>query len=166
MIILSITNVKAFMSQLLVKDTFDHFLLSEATITTYNTFQIDGLIHRDYYTEEQLAALSSQEYSLWQTVRPFCFSLVKGSRTPSYMKLIFQLPASITASLIDDNGLDFTPEDINGLFINIKYEHETLTCTTGSSLRIFTLDKSLDQAFEHYIRDLFVHCSIGFEDEV
>ena len=49
MIALHILDVKQFMSKLLLNDTFDHFLLSEAVITTYNTFHIDGRLQKDYY---------------------------------------------------------------------------------------------------------------------
>ena len=42
MIALQITSMKQFMSQLLAGDTFDVFLLEEATLTTAFTIQIDG----------------------------------------------------------------------------------------------------------------------------
>ena len=37
-----IQDVKSFMSHLLLSNTFDRFLLTEASITTFNTFFIDG----------------------------------------------------------------------------------------------------------------------------
>ena len=42
MIALKIINVKNFMAKLLTQDVFQNFLLEEASITTYNTFVIDG----------------------------------------------------------------------------------------------------------------------------
>ena len=39
---LSILNVKEFMNILLRTNTFDGFLLSEGSITTYMTFLLDG----------------------------------------------------------------------------------------------------------------------------
>ncbi len=49
MIALKITNVKQFMAKLLGGEDFDSFLLEEATISTYNTFMIDGHQNRDFY---------------------------------------------------------------------------------------------------------------------
>ena len=41
MLALKIISNKIFMNQLLVADTFDNFLLAEATISAANTYQID-----------------------------------------------------------------------------------------------------------------------------
>ena len=48
MIALQIKHVKDFMSQLLLQDAFDHFLLSEASVTTFASFSIDGRLHPDF----------------------------------------------------------------------------------------------------------------------
>ena len=53
MISLSIKDTKNFMSQLLVKNTFDTLYISEADIATTVTFSINGLINKDYYTQEE-----------------------------------------------------------------------------------------------------------------
>ena len=50
-------NIKSFMNSLLVGDTFDKFLLEEASITTFNTFTIDGHIQKDFYSEDELTTL-------------------------------------------------------------------------------------------------------------
>ena len=44
MISLTLTNVKSFMSHLLLKETFDNFSFIEGEIITFNTFRIDGNI--------------------------------------------------------------------------------------------------------------------------
>lgn len=44
-----ILDVKGFMGKLLLSSTFDAFLLSEATITTFNVFSIDGHFHPDFF---------------------------------------------------------------------------------------------------------------------
>lgn len=42
MLALKINDVKSFMNQLLIGDTFDSFSLVEASITTFSNFTIDG----------------------------------------------------------------------------------------------------------------------------
>ena len=68
MIALQIQDVKDFMGKLLLQHTFDAFLVVEGSITTYNTFHIDGRLHPDYYTAEEQEALktSLRSFSLWQ----------------------------------------------------------------------------------------------------
>lgn len=43
-----IKDIKNFMGRLLGSDSFDSFLLAEASITTYNTFIIDGHIEKAF----------------------------------------------------------------------------------------------------------------------
>ena len=45
-----ITERKNFMGRLLGSSVFDSFLLAEASITTYNTFLIDGRINKGFFT--------------------------------------------------------------------------------------------------------------------
>ena len=51
MISLRIKDTKVFMSQLLIKDTFDRMLLSEATIKTACSYTINGQINKEYYSD-------------------------------------------------------------------------------------------------------------------
>lgn len=50
MLALKINDVKSFMNQLLIGDTFDSFSLVEASITTFSNFTIDGKIHKIFLT--------------------------------------------------------------------------------------------------------------------
>ena len=49
MIILQITQLKNFMNTLLRLETFDRFPVSEASITTFTTFSIDGSLHTAFF---------------------------------------------------------------------------------------------------------------------
>ena len=47
MIALRISEIKLFMNQLLCTETFDHFLLQDATIQKDATYTIDGRLNPD-----------------------------------------------------------------------------------------------------------------------
>ena len=49
---LKIINVKEFMNTLLLSETFDHFMLSEASITTFATLILDGHSCTDFFSPE------------------------------------------------------------------------------------------------------------------
>lgn len=155
MISIEITDIKGFMSKLLLKDTYDRLLVSEITLATGNTYNISGKVNTSFYTREELDTLPSPDYSSWETFRPTCFSLIKGNKTPSFFKIIFLLPSDMVEELIGKNQLDYRLSDINALFINVKYQDGKLTCVTGTSLSLFTLDKSLEQAFDNFVSTLF-----------
>ena len=90
MLALKIMSTKNFMNHLLVTDTFDNFLLSEATISTANTYQIDGHINKEFYSSQDLDMVPPlpYEFSEWKDMKSLCFNLIKGKRTPLFFKII------------------------------------------------------------------------------
>lgn len=162
MIAITIKNMKNFMNKLLISDTFDRFQVSEASVTTFATFSVDGSLHPDFYgpaAAEELRATGRTQV-LWHDVKPFCFSIIKGKRTPLSFKFVLMLPADEIALLIAKSGLAIIPEDVFGLYLNCQYNGEAITLTTGTSLRIFTLDKSLDRAWDQMLEEFLVQQDI------
>lgn len=153
MITEKITDIKKFMSELLIKDTFNNFLVNEITITTFNTFHIDGFIKKDYYSNDEFQELNSPKLSFWKALKPICYEIIKGKKTPLSFKIILSLTKYDISYFITKNNIDIPLENIDGLYVNIKYENNELVCITGTSLKIFTLDKSLEKAFDKHISD-------------
>lgn len=91
MIALKITHIKQFMNRLLAGEDFDSFLLEEASISTYNTFTIDGRQNRSFYSTEEWEdkEIRPYDFSTWKTVRPICFDLIKGRHTPAAFHFVF-----------------------------------------------------------------------------
>ena len=115
MIALKLTNVKACMSHLLLMDTFDSFLLIEGEIMTFNTFKIDGFIQKNFYTSEELEQMGTlPEYAYWKQLREYCFSLIKGKKTPLGFRFVFSLSPKNIARLIEQNKLGLNADDIQG----------------------------------------------------
>lgn len=160
MIALSLTEVKECMSKLLLSETFDPFLFVEGEIMTYATFSMDGYLNKDFFEE---GSAPEREYALWKDVREYCFSLIKGKRTPLSFKFVLGLSESNIEKLIGQQGLDFEPEDVRGLYINLKYDGQKLQCVTGTAMNLFTLDKSLEQAWDVMVQKFFVQKEIAFE---
>lgn len=166
MISLTIRDTKAFMSHLLIKNTFDRFQLSEASLSTANTYTINGEVNRAFYTQEEFESLSDHRYSRWESIKPFCFQLIKGSKVPSAMKYIFVLPEERTEQLLKECDFTASLSDVSGLFLNIKYGEAGVTIVTGTALHIFTLDKTLEKAFDRYVKTFLEHSGISYEEEI
>lgn len=160
---LQIADIKSFMKNFLLTDAFDRFLLLEGTVTTFNTFRIDGTLQKSYYTQEEQELLTERSLSLWGEVRPFCLELIKGKKTPLSFRFTFQLSASNTARLLAQTGIQIPPEQVRGLLMNLKYDGRTLSCTTGTSLAVFTMDKKLDHAWDDMVQRYFRQQGIPFE---
>ena len=56
MVALRIEDMKVFTKKLFIGETFDRFLVREASIVTFNSFTIDGRVRQGYYSEEELEA--------------------------------------------------------------------------------------------------------------
>ena len=165
MLALNITDVKDFMNKLLIGEVFDHFWLNEATITTYNTFSVDGKLRQDFFDSDVREALeqSARTYSLWKEVKPFCYSIIRGKRTPLSFKIVFQLSHNKTAAALASTDVGIAPENITGLYLNLQYKNKALLCTTGTSLKTFLPGKHLEQYWDGMVLDFFRQNEIIFE---
>ena len=160
MIILQITQLKNFMNTLLRLETFDRFPVSEASITTFTTFSIDGSLHTDFFDPDDAHLLKEKGRTrlLWKDV--------KGKRTPLQFKFVFQLPQAACEKMIADHALPLEIENVFGCFLNFQYKDGKLLLTTGTSLKIFTMDKSLDRVFDEEVRQFLLKNEIAFEEQI
>ncbi len=152
MIAIKVVKQKNFMAKLLTSELFDNFLTEEVVIDTYNTFTIDGRIHKEFYknANEEDDACPKEEFSKWEKLRPICLELIKGRQTPLGFKFILRLDDQQKASLFETIDSDITMDQVS-LGINIKFSSGEVVITTGVNYSIFTLDKEAEKAWDNYI---------------
>lgn len=165
MIALQLVEIRDFMNKLLCTDLFDHFLLPEATISTYVTHTIDGHTNKEFFSpeDEQYETLQENNICPFSLLRPTCYQLIKGNRTPSSFKFVLQLSDEKQKRTLETVDCNIRNEDIAGMFLNLKFQNQKLTCTTGISYQIFTMDKSLDQEWDRLVTLFFKKHKIPFE---
>lgn len=166
MIALKLTDIKTFMTQLLKTDTFDHFLLQEAVITSAASFVIDGHLNKDFYSTDELEELELTGCRAlpFSMLRGNCFDLIKGKKTPSFFKFVFLLsPSNLEKTLVSLHS-SFTVQDITGVFLNLKYQNQLLVLTTGVSYAVFSPDKSLEREWDVLVTRFLKQHKISFEE--
>lgn len=152
-------KTKNCMQHLLLKTTFDSFSLIEGEITTYNTFHIDGYLHKKFFEDAP-----QKEYSSWGDLREFCFQIIRGKRTPLNFRFILSLPREDFEEFLDQQEISsFRPSDLQGLYLNFKYDGTSLKCVTGTSLSQFTMDKTLEKVWDNYAKEFFLKREIDFD---
>ncbi len=166
MISFKLTEARQFMSQLLLSDTFDQFYFIKGEIVTFNIFQIDGRMQKQFFQPEETEGSPLPEYSSWRQIREYCYSIIKGRRTPLGFKFIFSLPPENTARLIRQYTLDFQPENVQGLYLNIRFDEKGLHCVTGTSLKVFSPEKPLEKAWDKTVQKFFDQKGIAWEAEM
>lgn len=164
MISLHVVDVKSFMNHLLIQNVFDNFLLSELEITTYNQFRINGKLNTGWYDEEEKEALEDRQYSTWSEIRPIAFSLMKGKKVPAMFKIILILSSTNTKKIIEKALPNFDLSQIGSLFLNIRYENGSLHLITGVSMKVFTMDKTVEQEWDSNMKRFLKHYEILFEE--
>lgn len=141
----NITAKKEFMNKLLMTDTFDCFLLKEATIKTANTVSINGKENKEFYSDDDIS-LSPYEYAAFGKMRPLLLNLIKGRTTPLLIKLVmYAMPP------LADNILNDTAASVDYLTLTIQYSEGQMSATTAVAYNTFTLDKDADNKWDTYV---------------
>lgn len=162
MIALQMDNVKPFMNKLLKDTVFDEFDVVTMDLHLGINIHIEGHLNMDYYSEVEREELLDQSYIRWADLKPTIRTLIMGNKTPLSMKIVLMVSKKGTRTLVDKSLLSFVPEDVNGFYLNLVYENNTLKLTTGTSFKLFTLDKSLEKYFDETITKFLVKHDLPF----
>lgn len=152
MISIDIVDIKLFMNNLLKEQMFDDFEVSNIEVSTLTKFNISCDINKKYLSTDEKEILGERKLVTWAEIKDIVFNIIKGNKTPTSLKIVFSLPHNKITNILSKNQLNVTADNVNGLFINILYEDNLLKCTTGTSLKIFTLDKTLENYWDDSIK--------------
>ena len=148
MIAIRLPELKPFTAQLFLQNTFHPFLVCEASFQTGCGYVIDGKRNAEYYGPDDAL---EEAYVSWEELRPVCFQIIRGSRLPLQFKIVLRTPKAFPEKLAASAGADFSPEQVEAFHLIIQYRDGKITCTTGTSFALFTLDKTADQLWDRYV---------------
>lgn len=150
MLALNLIEVKECMGKLLLHDTFDSFSFIEGDITTFITFHINGFIKKDFYdtVEQNNLTELGKTHASWGETRDYCFQLIKGNKVPLEFKFVLNFSSDNTKLLLQTHLPSLDPEEVTGLYLRFHYEHDNLTCITGTSTKTFSMDKTLEHLWD------------------
>ncbi len=134
-------QVKTFMSRLFSKGFMDGFTVIGVELFCVARFTTDGRINPDYLEEGEERSLC-----LWSELRPYIYSLIKGSKKPKYFKAVFAL-RPYQAEMLHENAAS--------MHLTMSFENDVITFTAGTAQKTFSLSKEEDLAWENYLRKFF-----------
>ena len=143
-------------------------MLEEASITTYNTFVIDGHLMEAFYDTEEWKERRHPEYELseWSAMRSICFDLIKGKNTPLAFRLTLHLKPELMETVLDMTQTDVFPSQMKSFVLNIRYDRENLVLTSATAFQTFLMDKTPDMLWDTYLRKFLDTQEIEYEDMV
>ncbi len=145
-----------FMSELLTGERYDSFYLFEARIKTGIDYNINGKINKDFFDSDDRDIMAAEEYIDWKNIKPTVYELIKGDKLPLSLKLILMFNRENITRLAEMNNLPISENDIGALFFNVLYEKGKLTVTTGTSVKTFSLDKTLDHVWDSTVEKYYI----------
>lgn len=148
-------DLRSFTQALFTRDSFDPFLVLEAEFRTYCLFSVRGNTERGWYTDEELETEQVEDYTSWKKLRPVCFSLIRGRKTPISFRITFRLPPAEEEELLQESSGGVRSEELGGFFLNVKYEDGKLLCFSASSINRFPPDRVLEEAWDRRAEQFF-----------
>ncbi|MCR5294823.1 MAG: DUF5721 family protein [Lachnospiraceae bacterium] len=159
----TISEHRRFMALLLTRPAFDRWSISEGSVTTFCTFSIEGAWQRSFLDPNGTNPDACRSYAPWGMLREHCLSLIRGKQVPLSFKFVLRYPEEDLPAFLAENDLNMASGDINGLYMNISFRNGVLITTTGSSLKTFSMDKTLDHAWDSFTARFLEMNGIGFE---
>ncbi|MCL2853599.1 MAG: DUF5721 family protein [Defluviitaleaceae bacterium] len=149
MLIFKITDpeLNVFMGRLFKEGVFDIFEVRGLEVGAFTNFQISGALDRAF----DEAPETSPGYCSWERIKPFAVAFIKGKKRPKAIKITLAYPSE-DAAQVHPNAA--------ALFLNINYENNEAQLSTAVSQRNFSLDKSVDGAWDDYIDAFFAKNNI------
>ena len=149
---IDIDNIKNFTTRLFVGSDFDGFLVPEVLFSTACTFSIDGHVNAGFVGETDSNLPEYREgIVFWKKLRPICYEIIKGKKVPARFSIILMAPSQMLNDFMSSTGISFNPDEINGLYLNIYFKQGKLSCTTGCSLKSFSMDRKIEIAWDEYM---------------
>jgi len=163
LISLKILEMNRFMGKLLKGEAFDDFLLKEGMLRTGMEYRFQGRVFPDYFDTEERERLT-EEYTFWRELKPFVFELVRGKRTPLAFSFTLLLPKEATKELLARRSVN-VGDDSPSLFLQIRFEQGVGRIITGTARNTFTLDKSMEEAWDEEVKQMLRTMELICEEE-
>ncbi len=144
MLSLRLKSLKDATRRLFLDTSFDFFSLMEASFICGASFTVDGHRNTDFFEPSEIA---SDTFVSWESLRPVCFQMIKGKRTPLSFRLVFTLSAANAADHFHTPALSDNA-DIDRYLLILTYKNQQLTLTTGTSFHRFSLDKASEKLWD------------------
>ena len=170
MIAIKIIDIRQFMGKLLIRESFDEFLLEKAQVLTASQLTLSGRRNRNWYDSDSWAEMEQKLSGdcflmYWKEMKNTVFTYIKGNQSPDTMKLSFKASRGQMESWLADSGaVEICRELKPDLFLSFRYEQEQLLLTTGTAFSQFQMDRTVERAWDEAILQFLRREQIAYEE--
>lgn len=152
MIALQIIDIKNFMANLFVRETFDAFLMQHTRVLTASELVMQGRRSKDWYDEDEWLEIVEHFDDSWMTwgeSKKTVFDYIKGSRTPQSMQLDFCVGRTQSRRILAESSVKGDFGHMLPVFhLQIRYKRGELMLVTAVSFSEFTMDKTAEHIWD------------------
>ena len=137
------------MALLLRGDLFDSWEVTEAKVETFFELSVNGRLKKDFFEEPDSV---QRDFAKWGEVKEIFFQAIKGKRLPGMLRIVLAADKERRDRILSECG-KLQEEAGAGLYLNIRYSVGGCQVISGVSHVGFTLDKTLDSAWDAALLD-------------
>ncbi len=145
----TVEELKSFMALLLRGELFDSWEVTEAKVETFFELSVNGRLKKDFFEE---AEVPNREFAKWGEVKELFFQAIKGKRLPGLFRIVLAADKAWTEQILRECGKE-QEESGASLYLNIRYAAGSCQLVGGVSHVGFTMDKTLDAAWDTALED-------------
>jgi len=147
----TIEELKTFMALLLRGELFDTWEVTEAKVETFFELSVNGRLKKDFFEEP---VEPHRDFVKWGEIKDLFFQAIKGKRLPGMLRIVLAADREWTERIVRECGKE-KEEAGAALFLNIRYTAAGCQVISGVSHVGFTLDKTLDNAWDGALQEFF-----------
>ena len=145
----TVEELKAFMALLLRGELFDAWEVTEARVETFFELSVNGRLKKDFFEEPETV---DREFARWGEVKEIFFQAIKGKRLPGMLRIVLAADREWTERILRECGKEMEEAGAS-LYLNIRYSPSGCQVISGVSHAGFTMDKTLDSAWDAALQD-------------
>lgn len=145
----NVEELKSFMGVLLKGELFDAWEVTEAKVETFFELSVNGRLKKDFFEEPENV---ERDFAKWGEVKEIFFQAIKGKRLPGMLRVVLAAEKEWTEQILRDCGRE--KEEAGAvLYLNIRYTANGCQVISGVSHVGFTMDKTLEFAWDAALQD-------------
>ena len=147
----TVEELKSFMALLLRGELFDTWEVTEAKVETFFELSVNGRLKKDFFEEPETVR---RDFARWGEVKEIFFQAIKGRRLPGMLRIVLAADRTWADRILEECG-KAKEEAGASLYLNIRYSAGGCQVISGVSHAGFTLDKTLDAAWDTALQEFF-----------
>lgn len=145
----TVEELKSFMALLLRGDLFDAWEVTEAKVETFFELSVNGRLKKDFFEESETI---TRDFAKWGEVKEIFFQAIKGKRLPGIFRIVLAAEQEWTEQILKECRKE--KEEAGAvLYLNIRYSANGCQLISGVSHAGFTMDKTLDVAWDTVLQE-------------